>query len=57
MIDEKGSFKDPDGKINYENSRVFRKLTAYGIERFLKLKEWYNFEIFSKRFLVKLKKL
>tara|TARA_B110000008_G_C16718277_1_gene463666 strand:- start:136 stop:255 length:120 start_codon:yes stop_codon:yes gene_type:complete len=39
MIDEKGSFKDPDGKINYENSRVFRKLTAYGIERFLKLKE------------------
>jgi ribosomal protein L11 methylase PrmA len=38
MIDEKGSFRDPAGKIYYENNRIFRKLTAIGIERFLKLK-------------------
>jgi ribosomal protein L11 methylase PrmA len=39
MIDEKGSFRDPAGKIYYENNRIFRKLTALGIERFLKLQE------------------
>ena len=39
MIDEKGSFRDPAGKIYYENNRIFRKLTALGVERFSKLKE------------------
>ena len=39
MIDEKGSFRDPAGKIYYENNRIFRKLTTLGVERFSKLKE------------------
>ena len=39
MIHEKGSFRDPAGKIYYSNNRVFRKLSTLGIERFLALKE------------------
>ena len=39
MNDEKGSFRDPAGKIYYENNKVFRKLTALGVERFLKLQD------------------
>ena len=39
MINEKGSFRDPAGKIYYKNNRIFRKLTPLGTERFLKLKE------------------
>lgn len=39
MIDEKGSFRDPAGKIYYENNRILRKLTTLGSERFSKLKE------------------
>ena len=39
MIHENGSFRDPAGKIYYKNNRVFRKLTALGVERFLGLKE------------------
>ena len=39
MIHEKGSFRDPAGKIYYKNNRVFRKLSSIGVERFLALKE------------------
>ncbi len=39
MIDEKGSFRDPAGKIYYKDNRVFRKLTAQGVDRFSALKE------------------
>ena len=39
MIEEKGSFRDPAGKIYYKGNRVFRKLTAQGVKRFLPLKE------------------
>ena len=39
MIHEKGSFRDPAGKIYYKNNQVFRKLSAIGVERFLALKE------------------
>ena len=39
MIDEKGSFRDPAGKIYYKNDRVFRKLTTLGINRFLELEQ------------------
>ena len=39
MIDEKGSFRDPAGKIYYKNNRVFRKLTTLGINRFLELQQ------------------
>lgn len=39
MIDEKGSFRDPAGKIYYKNNRIFRKLTTLGVKRFSKLKE------------------
>ena len=45
MIDENGSFRDPAGKIYYEDDRVFRKLTALGTERFLELQ---NINIISK---------
>ena len=45
MIDENGSFRDPAGKIYYEDNRVLRKLTTLGIERFLKLE---NTNIISK---------
>jgi ribosomal protein L11 methylase PrmA len=45
MIDENGSFRDPAGKIYYEDNRVFRKLTALGTERFLELQ---NINIISK---------
>ena len=39
MIVEKGSFRDPAGKIYYKNDRVFRKLTTLGINRFLELEQ------------------
>ena len=39
MIDEKGSFRDPAGKIYYKDNRVFRKLTEQGVERFSALKK------------------
>ena len=39
MIDEKGSFRDPAGKVYYKNDRVLRKLTTIGVNRFLKLQE------------------
>ena len=39
MIEEKGSFRDPAGKIYYKNDRVFRKLTTLGINRFLELEQ------------------
>ena len=39
MIYEKGSFRDPAGKIYYNDNRVFRKLSTLGVNRFLKLKE------------------
>ena len=39
MVYEDGSFRDPAGRIYYKNNRIFRKLTAIGIARFLPLKE------------------
>lgn len=39
MIEEKGSFRDPAGKIYYKDNRVFRRLNKDGIKRFLPLKE------------------
>ena len=39
MIDEKGSFRDPAGKIFYKENRVFRRLSSMGAERYLALKE------------------
>ena len=34
MIEEKGSFRDPAGKVFYFKDRVFRKLSSSGEERF-----------------------
>ena len=39
MIDENGSFRDPAGKIYYDNDRVLRKLTPLGIQRFSDLRD------------------
>ena len=39
MIEEKGSFRDPAGKIYYKDNRVFRKLSVEGVKRFQELKE------------------
>ena len=33
MIEERGSFRDPAGKIFYLNKKVFRKISADGQER------------------------
>ena len=33
MIEEKGSFRDPAGKIFYYKNRVYRKLSNLGLER------------------------
>tara|TARA_E500000178_G_scaffold352398_1_gene415745 strand:- start:228 stop:1610 length:1383 start_codon:yes stop_codon:yes gene_type:complete len=34
MKEEKGSFRDPAGKIFYHENKVFRKLSDYGFKRF-----------------------
>ena len=34
MIEEKGSFRDPAGKVFYFKDRIFRKLSSSGEERF-----------------------
>jgi len=34
MIEDKGSFRDPAGKVFYYNDRIFRKLSLSGEERF-----------------------
>ena len=34
MKEEKGSFRDPAGKIFYHKNKVFRKLSDYGFKRF-----------------------
>ena len=39
MIIENGSFRDPAGRIYYKNNKVFRKLSALGVERYSKLDE------------------
>jgi ribosomal protein L11 methylase PrmA len=39
MIYEKGSFRDPAGKIYYKNNRIFRRLSTLGIDRYLALNE------------------
>ena len=39
MIEEKGSFRDPAGKIYYKDNRVFRKLSVEGVKRFQELKD------------------
>ena len=39
MIEEKGSFRDPAGKIYYKDNRVFRKLSVDGVKRFQELKD------------------
>ena len=33
MIEEKGSFRDPAGKIFYHNNKVYRKLSKLGETR------------------------
>jgi hypothetical protein len=58
MIYEDGSFRDPAGKIYYKNNRIFRKLTAIGITRFLPLKEnSIILRSIEKGFLIKTKEI
>ena len=38
MIEEKGSFRDPAGKIYYKDNRVFRKLSVEGVKSSKNLK-------------------
>ena len=39
MIEEKGSFRDPAGKIFYKENRVLRKVTREGLKRIKFLNE------------------
>ena len=58
MIEERGSFRDPAGKIFYLNKKVFRKISADGQERinFLSKNNLLK-ESIDKKFLIPTKKI